>query len=386
MAAKRKEKGPASKAANLHFIHGSDEAAVKETALALVRALAPPEAGEFGTEIIDGAADNADHAARICRQTMEALQTLPLFGSSKLVWLKNATFLADTPTGRAETTLEALGHLLALVEPGLHSDVQFILSASVPDQRRTFFLRLSDTATTQVFDVPDSRGGDAQLEALVAARASTAGLTFDPEAMALFLLLAGDRTQQIANELEKLDLYLGSERRHVTIEDVRTMVPLTRTGVIFELGNAVGRRETRRALALVGPLLQQGETAVGLLLAAIVPKMRNLLLVGDLLERFQPSLQSYPAFVRSLESLPEQEVAHLPRKKDGGLNVYPLFLAAQDNRNFTTAELRAGLQACLRANHRLVGSSLAPDVVLSQLIVEITIGTRRRPAPAQARP
>jgi DNA polymerase-3 subunit delta len=61
----------------------------------------------------------------------------------------------------------------------------------------------------------------------------------------------------------------------------------------------------------------------------------------------------------------------LPRKKDGGLSVYPLFLAAQESRQFTEAELRHGLQACLRANHRLVGSSLDPRVVLSQLLIEI---------------
>jgi DNA polymerase-3 subunit delta len=110
---------------------------------------------------------------------------------------------------------------------------------------------------------------------------------------------------------------------------------------------------------------------VGLLLAAIVPKMRNLVLARDLIERHRPPMSGYGAFQAALERLPADEIAHLPRKKDGGLNVYPLFLAAQETRQFSESELRHGLNACLRANHRLVGSSLDPRVVLSQLLVEI---------------
>ena len=149
------------------------------------------------------------------------------------------------------------------------------------------------------------------------------------------------------------------------------MVPLSRAGVIFELGNALGRRDARRALALLDTLLAQGENAIGLLLAAIIPKMRNLVLARDLVERHRAPMQSYGQFQGALERLPPEETAHLPRKKDGGLNVYPLFLAAQESRQFSEAELRHGLRACLRANHRLVGSSLDPKVVLSQLLVEI---------------
>jgi DNA polymerase-3 subunit delta len=377
MPAKRKE--AIVKAANLHFLHGTDEAQVKEAAMRLARDLSPPAGGDFGTEIVDGTAENADHATRLCAQAVEGVQTLPLFGGGKVVWLRNVNFLGDTVTGRAQSTLEALDDLLSLLERGLPDDVHFILSAIAPDRRRSFFLKFDKLAQSQAFDLPDTsqRGWEAQVEAAISERAAALGLAFEPEALELFMAQAGERTQQIVGELEKLDLYLGPDRRRVTVQDVRTMVPTSRAGVIFELGNALGRRDARRALSLLDSLLAQGENAIGLLLAAIIPKMRNLVLARDLVERLRAPLQSYSQFQGALERLPAAETAHLPRKKDGGLNVYPLFLAAQESRQFSEPELRQGLQACLRANQRLVGTSLDPRVVLSQLLVEILASTPR---------
>src|SRR5262249_9692795 len=84
-----------SEAADIYAVVGSDEAEVKRAAAELAQKLAPEDAGDFGTEVIDGAADNAEQAAARIRSAIEALQTLPFFGSTKLVWLKNVNFLGD---------------------------------------------------------------------------------------------------------------------------------------------------------------------------------------------------------------------------------------------------------------------------------------------------
>ena len=73
---------------NVHAIVGSDESEVKRVAAEMAAKLAPPEAGEFGVEVIDACADNVDQAVSRIRATIEALQTLPFFGEGKLVWLK----------------------------------------------------------------------------------------------------------------------------------------------------------------------------------------------------------------------------------------------------------------------------------------------------------
>src|ERR1700731_4554247 len=71
----------------------------------------PADAGDFGLETIDGAADNADQAAARIRSTIEALRTLPFFGGEKLVWLKNANFLGDDQKARSAAVQAALEEL-----------------------------------------------------------------------------------------------------------------------------------------------------------------------------------------------------------------------------------------------------------------------------------
>jgi len=110
-----------SETANIHGVLGSDEAEVKRVAAELAQKLAPEDAGDFGLEVIDGVADNADQAAARIRSTIEALETLPFFDSTKVVWLKNANFLGDDPKARSAAVQSALEELSMLIDSGFGS-------------------------------------------------------------------------------------------------------------------------------------------------------------------------------------------------------------------------------------------------------------------------
>src|SRR5207237_4912008 len=109
------------------------------------------------------------------------------------------------------------------------------------------------------------------------------GLKFEDEALELFVLSTGGDSAVVANELEKLALYAPEDA--ITVEQVRALVPISRAAVIFELGNALARRDATLALSLVRDLLDEGQTAIGILLATVLATVRNLLLAKDLIER-----------------------------------------------------------------------------------------------------
>jgi DNA polymerase-3 subunit delta len=202
-------------------------------------------------------------------------------------------------------------------------------------------------------------------------RAAKRQLSFDDEALELFVLLTGGDTRQIDNELEKIDLFLGSERR-VDAETVRELVPLSRAGVIFDLGNALAQRDLERALALVGRLLDQGESAIGILLVALLPTVRNLLLAKDLMDRHRLSRPHAPfTFISILNRLPQSATQHLPRKKDGTINGYALGIAAQNAHRFNTTSLIDAMEECLRANLRLVTTQLDHELILTEIVVKL---------------
>ena len=358
---------------NIYAVMGSDESEVKRVAADLATSLTPPEAGDFGLEIVDGVAENADQAAARIRSTIEALQTLPFFGSTKVVWLKSANFLGDTQLSCATSVQFALEELLDLIENGLGSDVTFLISATEVDKRRSFYRSLVKRAALQIFDRLDSSrsGWEEEASELVRSRARKRRLKFDEDALDFFVLLTGGDTRQIDNELEKIDVFLGKERG-VHVDLVRELVPLSRTGVIFELGNALATRDLELALRLVRRLLDQGESAIGILLVAIVPTLRNLLLANDLMERHRLARPHSPfQFISAINRLPAEATDHLPRKKDGSINAYALGIAAQHAHRFEVKQLIEAMQACLEANLQLVTTQLDHELILTEVVVKL---------------
>jgi DNA polymerase-3 subunit delta len=368
-----------SETASIHAVIGSDEAEVKRAAAELAQKLAPEEAGDFGLEVIDGAADNAEQAGVRIRSAIEALQTLPFFGSTKVVWLKNVNFLGDDPKARSAAVQAALEDLSGRIDGGFGPGITFLISATEVDKRRSFYKTLVKRAELQIFDRLDSgrAGWEEAATEVVRQHAEKRELKFNDDALELFVLLTGGDTRQIDNELGKIDTFLGIDRS-VRVELVRTLVPLSRAGVIFELSNALAARDLELALTLVRRLLEQGEKANGILLAAIVPTIRNLLLAKDLMELHGIRRSHSPfQFIAAMNRLPPKATEHLPRKKDGSINAYSLAIAAQHAGHFETTQLIEAMRACLDANVKLVTTQLDHELILTEVVVKLLKGKGR---------
>jgi DNA polymerase-3 subunit delta len=379
MFAARAMKSPVAKtktkaaSARIYAVVGSDEAEVKRVAAELAEKLTPAGAAEFGLEIVDGAADNSEQAATRIRSTIEALQTLPFFGGAKVVWLKNANFFGDDQKARSAAVQSALEELTEALERGVAPDVSLLISATDIDKRRAFYKTLVKRAEVQVFDRLDSgrAGWEEEATEIVRSHAKKRKLQFDEHALDLFVLLTGGDTRQIDNELEKIDTFLG-QHRTVQIDVVRELVPLSRGGVIFELSNALAARDLELALTLVRQLLEHGESAIGIVLAAIVPTVRNLLLAKDLMERHRLQRPHSPfQFISAINRLPANATDHLPRKKDGSINAYALGIAAQHAHHFKVDELTEAMRACLDANVKLVTTQLDHELILTEVVVKL---------------
>ncbi|MGJ8676080.1 MAG: DNA polymerase III subunit delta [Akkermansiaceae bacterium] len=356
----------------IFVITGSDEGTVSEEALKLYNKHKPEGGDDFSQEIINGTVGNAEEALTACSSAIESLQTLPFFGGGKTVWLKNVNFLASDRTSMAEATKNGAEALLDCLKSGLPEDIKFLISASAMNKSRSLCKYLFSEGSVQSYDKPDiSRDGwQEQVARLVSNRARDLGLGFTSEALELFVMLAGEDTRQITSELEKIDIYLG-DRREVTEEDVRLLVPLSRAGVVFEIGNAIQKRHAARAFELIDQQLARKETAIGILRASIIPTVRNLFMAAAATSGRKVPNGNYNQFAAALNALPESERAWLPQKKAGGVNAYPLFLASKNAQAFGVSKLRTSMQACLAADKSLVTSGLDQRVVLHRLIANI---------------
>lgn len=378
MVAKKKTSTANSK---VRVIVGTDDGLVREEALVLYNELTGGNDDGFTHETIDGNADNAEGAYELCSSAAQSLMTMPMFGGDKVVWLRNVNFLGDDVMGRAQRTEAGTERLREIMENGLPDGIQFIISADKIDKRRAFWKFLQKNAAVQSFDKIDvSRDGwQDQVGVLVEGRAKELGLEFEHEALELFVMLAGEQSKQIANELEKLDLYLGKERRVVTEEDVRCLVPLSRAAVVFETGKAIQTGNVARAIQLVDEQLAAEESAIGIMRASIINVVRNLFMAKLILEKFRISAGNYSSFAGALNKLPEADRAWLPQKKDGsGVNVFPIFLALPNARNFDLDGLQHVMEQTQKADQALVTTGLDHRLILHRLIAEIAAARKRK--------
>jgi len=362
----------AAKNPNLHFVTGSDEAEVRRTAQGLAASLAPPDGGDFGIETIEAPADTVDYSIDMVERTLQAVLTLPFFGG-KLVWMKSVTFLKDSVQGRSEAVQEALEKLLKTLEEGLPAGITLLISAPEPDKRKSFYKTLSAMANTTVCDKPDF-GFNATEDDLidwVIDRCRSRGAKIEEQAAVVLTTRVGANTGQLDSELAKL-VTSAAEGVIITEQLVRDLVPFTRAGGIFDLSDAINKRNLPLCIDTLQQLRRQGESVIGILLAAIVPTVRNLLIAKDLMERHRlkpPAQANY--FASDLKRLSSEETAHLPRKKDGTLNSYGIGLAAMNASRFDRDHLVSAFLACRDANAALLRGQGAEDTLLTQLLVRI---------------
>ena len=362
----------AAKNPNLHFVTGSDEAEVRRTAQGLAAKLAPADGGEFGLEVIEAPADTVDCSIEMVQQTLQAVLTLPFFGG-KLVWMKGVTFLKDSVQGRSEAVQDALEKLLKVLEEGLPEGITLLISAPEPDKRKSFYKTLSSIASTTLCDKPDFGFGATEDDMIdwVIDRCRDRGVRMENQAAVVLTTRVGTNTGQLDAELAKLTTAAG-EGEVITESLVRDLVPLTRAGGIFDLSDAINKRNLPLCLDTLAQLRRQGENAIGILLAAIVPTVRNLLIAKDLMDRHKMRPPAQPQFFASdLKRLRSEETSHLPRKKDGTLNSYGIGLAAVNAARFDRDHLASAFLACRDANQKLLSGQSSDDTIITQLLVRL---------------
>src|SRR5580765_4701325 len=89
------------------LICGDDEFSVKQRARQLYQQWSD-ELGGMDHETIDGLVTNSGEALTALGRVREALQTLPFFGSGKVIWLRDCSFLGDERAAQTLAVTEAL--------------------------------------------------------------------------------------------------------------------------------------------------------------------------------------------------------------------------------------------------------------------------------------
>jgi len=266
-----------------YVFHGDDEFSCAE-ALADFRArMGDPVTADLNTTYLDGRKVTFGELTHAC-------DAVPFMAQVRLVIVENlwARLVGQRSRGAAKAKLskgnkDFLNALLAYL-PRLPETTRlaFVEAESLPRTHPVIKLAQAEQqGHVREFRTPDERSGG--LERWIRARAKKRGGDIEPRAARELANFVGGNLRLLDRELEKLVVYVDGQRL-IGVEDVRRLVSYVHAANIFEMTDALGRRDGPRASRLLHSTLDSGYDPL-YLLGMIVRQFRIMIQVKDLADR-----------------------------------------------------------------------------------------------------
>jgi DNA polymerase III subunit delta len=358
------------------LVFGDDEFAVKQRAREVYQEWTEALGG-MDHEILDAAVANSGEALRVLARLREALQTLPFFGSAKVVWLQNCNFLGDERTANAQAVTDTLAEVAQELKAFSWAGVRLLVSAAKVDKRKVFFKTLDKLGAVESFAgwSAEDRDWADQAEAWARKLIRARQKEISDEGLAQLISRVGPHARALDSEIEKLSLYVG-RRQEIAAEDVAAVCTQNKSARAFALGDALGDRDLPQVLrrldeALWETKLDPRKSEIGLLYG-LIAKVRAMLMLKEMLrEGWIKPERDYPQFKAQLERVPADRLPVDRRFNPLALNPYVLYKALPQVKQYSQSELVRAMDLLLECNRRLVASGLDEALVLQQALLQI---------------
>jgi DNA polymerase-3 subunit delta len=364
--------------APLVLVCGEDDFAVKQRAKQIYLQWTE-ELGGMDHEIIDAAVSHSGEALRALAKLREAMQTLPFFGSGKVIWLQDCNFLSDERAATKDV-IESLAALADELKEFAWQNVRLLITAGKVDKRKGFYKALDKLGTVESFAglSVDDRDWAGQAEAWARKGLGARQKEISDEALAELIDRVGPNARQLDNEVEKVALYVG-DRKEIEFDDVATICSRNKMARAFALGDALGDRDLPRLLARLDEALWEvkldpQKSEIGLLYG-LISKVRAMLLLKEMLREgwVKPAME-YNRFKAQLERVPKDQLPEDRRFNPLALNPYVLYKALPQVQRYSEAELVRAMDLLFQCNLRLVSTNLDESLVVQQTLVQIVGG------------
>jgi DNA polymerase-3 subunit delta len=214
--------------------------------------------------------------------------------------------------------------------------------------KKHWLLKWGEKMGGKVYAREYSAPSDSQLPGWIIERALKMGGKFEPQAASKLAKLVGSDVRLADQEINKLLMYVNYERP-VTETDVEELTALLPEGGIFDLVDALGNRNRKKAIS----------------------EFHRLLADNDVQSIFGMIVRQFRLLVQSREIIDQQggkqEIASL-------LKIHPYVgekLAGQA-RNFTQSQLDGIFHRLLEIDSGLKTGKMSTDLSIDLLIAEIT--------------
>ncbi|MGC9347050.1 MAG: DNA polymerase III subunit delta [Anaerolineae bacterium] len=249
----------------LYILHGENELQRQEALAAVIdESGVTPDFRDLNTEVLEGSVSSGD--------LRRACSVVPFLGEARIV------IAYDVLSGARKEAAQEIGDYLSQVPETTH--LIFVEGKRLPKSHPAMGAAIRAKADVRQFELPDAR----DLPAWIRERTEKLGGQIEPRAAAMLAQNIGSNMRLLDEEIKKLLLYTG-DRKTITAEDIRVMVPYVQSAdVIFQMVDAVGQRNPRRAVIYLHRLLEVGEHPLGIF-GMIVRQFRLMIQVRWLMDQ-----------------------------------------------------------------------------------------------------
>lgn len=256
-----------------YVFHGADEFSRSETLADFKRRLGPEDTTDLNTTLLDG-------RRLTLAELHHACDAVPFLAEKRLVIVEGLlTHLTARKgqelSGARQQFLDDLADYL----PRLPETTRLVLieKKALPASHPIVKLaQREERGYVKRFEPPDAKA----LPQWIVERAQKHGGEIEPRAAHRLGAVVGTDLRLLDQEIAKLVTYVDGERP-IAEPDVEAVVPYVQAAVIFDLVDALGRRDGPTAAGTLHRLLNSGEHPLGLL-GMIVRQFRLLLQVKEL--------------------------------------------------------------------------------------------------------
>ena len=259
-----------------YILHGEDEFSRAEQVAAFKEKIGDATVRDFNVTVLDG-------RKVTLAELRYAADSVPFLADKRLVVVEGLLSRLSAGRGRGSDDGEPSGAakefqaalLEYLPQAPESTRLVFVESRMLPASNPALKLAAAQPGKTILaFDLPKNVAG------WIDKRVKHHGGAIEAKAAAKLAQLIGGDLRRLDSEIQKLVTYVNAARP-IREEDVMRLVPASIEASVFDLVDALGRREGRRAMRELHRLLDLGESPLGLL-AMIARQFRLLIQVKEL--------------------------------------------------------------------------------------------------------
>jgi len=267
------------------LLHGDNEFEISERVADFKQKIGDDSMRDLNIIVLDG-------RKTMLSEVQHAADSIPFLADKRLVIVeglltrlasRKAKDSADeaAPSGAAK---DFLNGLVAYV-PHLPDTTRLVFVEFQPLSAKHPLIKLAEQQKGKTnITCPQPAAGE--LPRWITDRAKKLGGSIEFAAAQRLAILIGGDLRRLDSELNKLVTYVNAQRS-ITEKDVNLLVSDVSTSSVFDLVDALGKREGKRAIHELHHLLDQGENPMGLL-AMIVRQYRLLIQVKEMQGRGLP--------------------------------------------------------------------------------------------------